>query len=338
MAICRAMAVGVAAFGLVARAHAQSLPLDLTWEAPSECPSAERIRRELERITRPRPGRQLTPLVARALITRSGMGYHLTLETERSGALSKAQLDNPTCEPLSRAATLVLALAYGDGVDIREDEPEKPDASVLTSLGEGTAPSGADSNSSRSAHAVSTALRQASLDRRPPRSRRLEIAPWVGATGTSGLIAAFALGTEVGVQLRAMRWLASWRVDALPQREAAKRGAVSAQLSDFSAALGGCAQAPVTTVLLATCARFEAGVLRARSEGARVDGSASPTWFAVAPSLLARIPIASPFALRAELGALIPLSVSRFVVAGEGALYQTTHVAPELGLGLEITL
>src|SRR5450432_277970 len=338
MAICRAMAVGVAAFGLVARAHAQGLPLDLTWQAPSECPSAERIRHELERITRPRPGRQLTPLVARALITRSGTGYHLTLETERSGALSKAQLDNPTCEPLSRAATLVLALAYGDGVDIRENEPEKPDASVSTSLGEGTAPSGADSNSTRSAHAVSTQRQQPSLDRRPARNRRLEIAPWVAATGTSGLIAAFALGSEAGVQLSARHWLANWRVDALPQREAAQRGAVSAQLSAFSAALGGCAQATLTTVRLAPCARFEAGVLRAHSEGARVDGTASPTWFAVAPSLLARIPIAWPFALRSELGALIPLSVARFVVAGEGALYQTAHVVPEFCLGLEITL
>jgi hypothetical protein len=338
MAICRAMAVGVAAFGLVARAHAQGLPLDLTWQAPSECPSAERIRRELERVTRPRPGRQLTPLVARAVITRSETGYHLTLETERGAAISEAQLDNPTCEPLARAATLVLALAYGDGVDIREDEPEKPEASVSTSSSQGAAPSGADSNANRSAYAVSTRLRQASLARRPARSHRLEIAPWVGAMGTDGLIAAFALGTEAGVQLSAMSWLASWRVEALPQREAAQRGAVSAQLSAFSAAIGGCAQATVTTVRLATCARFEAAVLRARSEGARVDGSANPTWFAVAPSLLARIPIASPFALRAELGALIPLSVVRFVVAGEGALYQTAHVVPEFGLGLETTL
>ncbi len=314
-----------AALGFALPAGAAPLPLELSWQAPSECPSGERIRSELVRITRPRPGRQLAALTASGVITHRGRGYQLSLQTERGGVTREALLDSPTCEPLLRAATLMLALAYGDGADIREDVPNVEPAAPAS-----------QPRSHSFAGERATGEPFARTD--SSAQRRLEAVPWVGAISSSGLVARAAFGAETGVQVGSHYWLTSLRVSAIPPTEAAQHAALRVQLSAFSAALGGCVQTAFGTLRAAACGRIEAGVLRAHSEGARVDGAANAAWVALVPSLLFRMPIASPFAFRAEVGALLPLSAAQFQITGDGTLYSTARVAPELGLGFDIVL
>ena len=264
-----ALAIGVAALSVAYPAHADPLPLDLRWEAPAECPSGERVQRELTRITRPRPGRLLVALAASGAIMRSGHGYHLVLQTERGGMAREGLVDSPTCEPLLRVVTLMLALAYGDGVDIHESEAPAAPA---------TQPK---------PHSLPDKWASLQPVLTPHRGERgsLEVTPWVGALSSSGLVGRLALGGEVGVQVGSRGWLVGLRASATPQTEAARRDSLSAELSAFSTALGGCGQAKFAMLRVGACARIEAGILRARSEGARVNGAASVGWFALVPTL-----------------------------------------------------
>jgi hypothetical protein len=54
-----------------------------------------------------------------------GQTYRLTLETEQEGLRGDRTLVATDCQDLLRAATLVLALAFGEGVALRTDEPRR---------------------------------------------------------------------------------------------------------------------------------------------------------------------------------------------------------------------
>ena len=85
---------------------------------------------------------------------------------------------------------------------------------------------------------------------------------------------------------------------------------------------------------MAGCASFSAGALRASSRGALHDGAAKPAWFALTPAFLAEFRGVSQWFVRLELGAQVPFSRPELVVEGEGVVYRTSSVAPELGLGV----
>ena len=109
------------------------LPLDLIWDAPTECPSYAEVVTELTRITRVKPGREVVPVRAQAKIDRLPDGrYRLRLLTEREGQSGETDLDATSCPVLKRGVTLVLALTLGDGVDVvdepaaAEPPPKKP--------------------------------------------------------------------------------------------------------------------------------------------------------------------------------------------------------------------
>ena len=77
------------------------LPLDLTWDAPPECPSYAEVVTELERITRVKPGRDITSVRAQAQIERTPNGrYRLRLRTEREGQTGETDLDAASCPVL----------------------------------------------------------------------------------------------------------------------------------------------------------------------------------------------------------------------------------------------
>src|SRR5450432_143314 len=101
-------------------ADAEPLPLELEWRAPEDCPSGDEVRVELERIAHVNAEREPTPLVAHAHIQRVQNGYFLELFTLKDGQLGKKKLFAKSCASLKEAATLVLALAFGDGVEVTD--------------------------------------------------------------------------------------------------------------------------------------------------------------------------------------------------------------------------
>lgn len=301
---------------------ATPLPLELEWSAPLECPTGEQVERELTRITRIRAGRTLVPLHARAQIIHNERDYRLVLQIERSGELSQANFDSNTCAPLRKAATLVLALAFGDGVELQsEPGPESPTTPD-------TSPAAPPASTPRDRDATPA----------PPETKGIRLVPWVGGALASGFIGDSTLGVDLGFGLGGRFWNAFARGGAIPPSTAATREGVSAVLSSMNGALGACAGYPFASARLDACVALEAALVRAHSNGALRDGSATAPSFAIAPALAAFFPIARPFALRAELALLLPFQSAHYDVAPFGTLYASSPIIPRGALGLAVEL
>ncbi len=270
------------------------------------------------------------PLEARASITRDGESYHLALQLTRNGALSEAHFDSKTCAPLRKAATLVLALAYGDGIEIKADGSDGATETPTAAKAPLPAPA-----------PTTLPVRDEGAGRETERQRaenRRLFAPWVAVTFTSGFIGDSATGAEAGLGWGGRYLSAFGRFSAFLPSKAASSGGVSAELSALSGALGGCAAWPGASVTLQGCLAFEAGTVHAHSNGAVSEGSATAPWFALNPAFALLVPITRPFALRAELGALIPFTAPRFDVTPFGTVYATSRFAPRASLGLSVAL
>src|SRR5450432_1268070 len=104
-------------------ARADPIPLELWWEAPPECPSYADVVAELDRIARVPADRVVTTLHAHAVIERVAGRYKLRLSTERDDHHGQTELETSSCGALKRGATLVLALALGEGVRLMDPKP-----------------------------------------------------------------------------------------------------------------------------------------------------------------------------------------------------------------------
>jgi hypothetical protein len=308
----------------IARA-ASPLPLRLEWSAPRECPTGEQVERDLGRMTRVRPGRTLVPLEAQATITRQASGYHLVLELMRNGEPRQAQFDSQSCAPLRKAASLVLALAFGDGVELRSADEEvestpqqvKPEPAGPSTLERDPGTPSAPRDLARSTWRVT---------------------PWAGASLSSGLVGSSSPGVDLGVGFGSRNFSGYARGGAVPPANIATREGVSVGLSALLFAAGACAGHAFPSLRVDGCLAFDAALVRARSSGAARDGSASFSTYAVTPAIAAWLPVTPPFALRLELAALVPLETSHYDVAPYGSLYSSARVAPRGSLGLAVEL
>lgn len=106
--------------------------LSIEVDAPSTCARSEAVRSELDRIVKPIPGRTLPTLEVRITIRPREDGFSEVIEIERDGVLGVRTLAGPSCQALLDAAILVIALAFGDGVEIVDDPNAPPVPDVLT--------------------------------------------------------------------------------------------------------------------------------------------------------------------------------------------------------------
>lgn len=99
--------------------------LQLAWDAPPDCPDAAEVRQQLERLLDGSPERDAS---ARGQITREDDGFVLRLEVD-GGA---KELRAAECEPLGRAAALLLSIALSPdaGLVASPDEPDPPPSSA----------------------------------------------------------------------------------------------------------------------------------------------------------------------------------------------------------------
>jgi hypothetical protein len=147
----RAFLAFVIGSALVASAHAQTaesagglasparaLPLELTWSAPPGCPDEAAVRAELARALVVRESVVLQTLHARGEVRRDGARFVLVLDTRLGGVSGSRRVYARECRDLARAATLVLALAYGGGVEVRS-ENDSADPVAASAVGGSTA-------------------------------------------------------------------------------------------------------------------------------------------------------------------------------------------------------
>jgi hypothetical protein len=314
------------------RAHADPLPVDLSWDAPAECPSQSEVMAELTRITRVKPDRVVTPIRAQAKIERTADGrYKLRLTTQREDQTGDTDLEAATCPVLKRGVTLVLALALGDGVDLIDEK------ALPTTLP--TAPEGGEPPVSPApAVAPKPAASEPSSDTREPeliaQREPLRWSPWLAAAGAWGLVGKASLGSRFGLTVHQTHWAAFSHVTLWPRESAPDVEGVASSFSALSGALGGCARSPLAAWSLSACASFEVGVIRGSSQGAFRDGSASAPWYALGPSLVLIAPIYGSIALRAEAGLSIAPSPPHFALHSFGDVYDVSRFVPVASLGI----
>jgi hypothetical protein len=103
----RAEAQTLEASGLVREPSYQ-----LTWQAPPACPSGTEVSREISELTAASASaRQVTPIVANAIVLSDAAGFSMTLTLRDAGVERSRHIGAPTCEELGHATALIVALA-----------------------------------------------------------------------------------------------------------------------------------------------------------------------------------------------------------------------------------
>ncbi|HEX2873249.1 MAG TPA: hypothetical protein VHP33_18450 [Polyangiaceae bacterium] len=295
------------------------LPLDLIWDAPTECPSYAEVVTELERITRVKPGREITPVRAQATIERTPSGrYRLRLLTEREGQTGETELDANSCPVLKRGVTLVLALTLGDGVDV-VDEPAAPEPPPKPP----EAPPVEEKPTPPPAK-IPTPVREP--------DEALRFSPWLAASGAWGLVRKPSFGPQLGLALGKARWQARADVTFWPPVDGARYQSIDSSYLAFIGAVGACARALPSGWSLAACGTFQVGAIHGSSSGAFRDGSATAPWYAVAPSLVVTAP--APIAVRLEASLGIAFEPPRFAIQYADDVYTVSRFVPAVSIGL----
>jgi hypothetical protein len=343
---CAALAALTAPFPFgerVAQAEETApLPLDLEWQAPEECPSAEAIRTELGRIARVRPGRAQIRLSAQGRIEKEAGRYRLTLRTERSGTLGERHLVSSECRSLGREVTLVLAVAFGEGVELvpdeaSPDEPHRPEKDGADQADGSQAPPSAPRahEEPRSAPAPASPPPGELGSSRKSGTSRTSL--FVGGGVLLGALPRPAVLATLGGDLGSRRFWVSPRVTWLPRTDDSLPRGVQARYSGLGGTLSGCAGFPATSWFVAGCVGGGATALRGRSWGASESETATAPWYTGNASASVTWPRDGVVALRLVAELQVSLNEPRFVVEGLGDAHRVSRLAPSFALQIVLS-
>jgi hypothetical protein len=317
-----------------------ALPLELEWEAPPECASAEKIRSELTRIAHVRPGRTVAPLMARGRIEKASGSYRLSLHTEQGGVAGERTLVANDCRALEREVTLVLAVAFGEGVELVSEEEREPSQIGATP---GAPTQKADGEPSPVERPTKTAPKPSSppaasvpaspVNATSPSGERLRAAALAGGGAFFGTLPSPAGFATAGAMIGGRRFWLDARLLWIPRVEQALPRGVRARYQGFGGALSGCAAIPAAPSV-STCLSLTAAALSGRSSGATESVQSIAPLFSVAPTIGWQIPSRGALSLRLEAALHVALSKPQFVVIGLGE----GHRVPLLSASLDVVV
>lgn len=315
-----------AAIALVvaARAGAQASAasgVQLTWNAPSECPTRADVEREVGQILAASTA-PASAVSARADVTRLGEKWHVELAIASSEGRGERRLDASSCGELGSAVALIVALAVDPGA-----RPPPPPV-----------PSAPDAGAPEAAAAAPPP---------PPRpgsdSTTLGVALGAAATADFGTLPSTGVGGEAVVALVVDRLRVEGR-GRIFAKQRALDPANAAQGVDFTllgGGLRGCFAAIAGTVSLAPCAGAGLERLSAAGFGGNASFSRDAAFVTLDGGALLTWSFARWLALRAELEGVVPLARPSFVVLrADGSVAEVLHrpssVGGRAGLGIEL--
>jgi hypothetical protein len=300
-----------------------ALELELTWNAPTGCPSGAEVQSEFEHLTKVPPGGTPMHLTAEARIEQSGARWLLHLATVRDGLAGEREIEAGSCASLAHAAALVLALAFGEMAAQAEEArapapplPAAPPPPVITA---------------------------------PPAPPQPALALAVGAFGLSawGPLPGRGLGFGAGVDAGAAgrRWFGSLRVLGWSGVDQTALASVITRYDGAGASLSAClAGVRARYLSLAACAGFQAGALRGTPSGVLLPTSKVAPWYAAVPGLRARVPVYRALHLDLSFELAASLNRPRFSVTEIGApdrlvdVYVVPRLGPSAQAGLSFDL
>jgi hypothetical protein len=340
--------VFAATYAAHARADDGSLPLDLDWRAPPECADGEQVRAELARIAHVRPGRIVPRLSARGRIEKSGANYRLSLRTERSGDAGERTLVATECRSLEREVTLVLAVAFGEGVEIVEPAPDSKTPGGTAAAGSTADGDPRSQAKAEPAQAPAKPEAKAAPASGPSAEPEPRATPGASARGGSAFRAAFFAGggadirtlpslaafATLGAELGTERYWVEPHLTWLPRVEGTLARDVRTRYSGAGGAVLACLGLPAGSLRVAACAGAEATALFGHSTGATESGDATAPLYTGNGALSLEWPRRSMLAIRFDAALKARLNDPRFVVEGLGEAHRVPFLLPEVSAAL----
>ncbi|MBK6689011.1 MAG: hypothetical protein IPG45_31375 [Deltaproteobacteria bacterium] len=303
-----------------------NLPIDLRWEAPAECPGQGEVEAELARIARVRPGLAPARLNATVEIKKVKDELRLELRTDRDGRRGARELRGRDCRALMRGATLVLALAFGPGVELLSFDEPAPKVPGLS-------PARRTRTSSPSAARVSSVVFEEAAPEADTRGSigvdgRLGFGWLPGPALGIGLLAQIA-GEMWGLGLLATVWF--------PHREVVDP-VLEARFVATTASALVCAHPWQAIVRLNICGGLSAGLIYGSAQGSDRDQSQLAPWYGAQAhldlSLAWEAPLSPYLSADLSVGAYRP----RFQIIGAGDVHESPRAIPAVGLGVMLEL
>ncbi|MEA2697151.1 MAG: hypothetical protein QOI66_1422 [Myxococcales bacterium] len=297
--------------------------VEILWDAPPECPSADSVRDYAQRLLgQPLDTPRAQHVSARAKVRRNEAGnWELRLVLTSNQHVAEETLVAKLCSSLADATGLKVALTT---------DPEAAARAMETAPGvEAPAPG-----------APAPPIEGERAARPPEPAARGGAQIGVRAEGAVDfrLLPAAAPGAALTVWLQRSRWRAEltgrgfWGGDARFQQPPA----VGAHLQLFSGASRVCAVLPARAVSLPLCLGGELGFMRGEGFGAQQNATSHSLWGAVVVGPALELPVADAVSL--WLGAEGVFSFLRpgFNVRNLGTLYTAPPVSLRIGAGFEV--
>lgn len=286
--------------------------VDIVWSAPSECPTSAELRR---RVTARVPGDAIVH--ARGRVEHLADHFRLALDIETRSSRGDRTIEAPTCDALASSAAVVIAMSVA---------PPAPDPAPASAA----APAPARASASAPDRVLEPPPRSEEA-----RARFLIRGHLIGDTGT---LPSTAIGGGLAFGVRIVSGLV---VEAGANLFASQDGTVGgtpergASFTLLAAGARAC-WALTRRIEIAPCLGVEVERLSATGFGAaRVAEASSLTW-SPEVALALRLPIAGPIALRAGLGAILPMSRQSFVINAAGTVHRPEVVAFRAWAGPEV--
>jgi len=343
------VAVGFALLLCAATSGAQGNgPVQLTWQAPANCPQEAQVRQKLRDLVGVKPGVAQSRLRAEGQIEALGERFRLTLNIHYDLVNGTRVVLANACEDLGGVAAITLALLF---------RAEQDSGSPLTardlggSASERATPSGAESDPEASRRAPEKT--PAPIETHPAESSTSDERADSGASGPArtrfllrapilrsdvGVLPAlsYGVGFAAGVRRDSWRFIASGTYWFPQTRDAVILPDYGGRFTRLSAELSACRGSQFASFELSPCLLLALDDVSARGTGLAVESTARrASWFSAGAALDGLWHLDRHAALLLGINARVATSRPRFVSEGIGEIAQIGPAAFGVALGCE---
>lgn len=333
-------------------AAAQTLPIDLTWQAPPECPTREAVLSRARSLLGTK-ATKVDKVRADGTIRKRDERYELTLLINESGQIGERRVWARQCDELSGAAAISLVLLLTSGHNHAGSSGARPSGDGARPSGDGAGPSGDGAGPSGDAGSPTTPPAGPQTDPKPPATtppppsdsphandsdrgwRLLASAPLL-AVGIGPLPKpSIGLGAGIGVQGRAwsVRLVGQWYAS---QAVAAPVEPYGADVKRLAAGLWGCWDLQRSGWSFSPCLRGSITHLSATGHGPfLLPATQTETWFGVGVGAIGRLQVLDSLALTVSAGVQVELSRPVILLKTLGMVRQLAPLSAIVQLGPE---
>lgn len=286
----------------------EPLPIELDWAAPVECATSAQVREELRRLVRSRPARSTPSLKVVARVEPDSAGYRAALELSAAHGTAHREFRSKSCAAVVRAATLSIALSFGEGdapVDIEPQSPKEvsrePPPSTLR-----------ESVAKRAVPAPSVA------PKRPWRA--FALAP--GLAWSPNWLGGNALGIQAAASLRSGHAVFTWQNRAWFPRSVQATDSAGARFWSLSSSIEFSFKYPVHPIELELGVALEAALLRGTGWGISSPARSWAPSYSVVPMLALLCELRPGFRVAVSQELAVAFARPRFEIAPLGEVYR----------------